>query len=369
MVVRKVRPMSAENDPVELLRGALAIASPSGEEEAVADYLVAAMQQWGYDRAFIDEAGNAVGERGDPLAPHTIVLLGHMHTAPGAIPVRVEAGRLYGRGSVDAKGPLCAFLAAAARVAVPAAWRIVVAGAVEEEAATSKGARHIVTCYRPAACVIGEPSGWDRITLGYKGRLLARLEARQPSGHTAGPLASVCEAAVTWWLGVKRFAEEFNQGREAAFDRILPSLRAINTASDGLDDQVEATIALRLPLDVERTQLEQALEDAVPKAPDLETRITFWGYEPAYRAAKNTLLARAFIAAIRTQGGQPGFKVKTGTSDMNVVGPAWECPIVAYGPGDSSLDHTPQEHIDLDEYRAAIDVLRGALAYVMMSDE
>ena len=59
MVVRKVRPMSADNDPVELLRGALAIASPSGEEEAVADYLVAAMRQWGYDRAFIDEAGNA----------------------------------------------------------------------------------------------------------------------------------------------------------------------------------------------------------------------------------------------------------------------------------------------------------------------
>ncbi len=361
--------MSADNDPVELLRGALAIASPSGEEGAVAAYLVAAMRQWGYAHAYIDEVGNAIGERGDPLAPHTIVLLGHMDTAPGTIPVRVEEGRLYGRGSVDAKGPLCAFVAAAARVATPPAWRIVVVGAVEEEAATSKGARHIVTRYRPAACVIGEPSGWDRITLGYKGRLLARLEARQPSGHTAGPLESVCEAAVAWWLEVKRRAEGFNQGREAAFDRVLPSLRTIHTASDGLYDQVEATVALRLPLDAERAQLEQALEDAVPKASVLETKITFWGYEPAYRAAKNTPLARAFLAAIRARGGQPGFKVKTGTSDMNVVGPAWGCPIIAYGPGDSSLDHTPQEHIDLDEYRAAIDVLQGALGYVMMGDE
>lgn len=361
--------MSADEDPIELLRGALAIASPSGEEGAVAAYLVAAMRQWGYDCAFIDEAGNAVGERGDPLAPHTIVLLGHMDTAPGAIPVRVEEGRLYGRGSVDAKGSLCAFLAAAARVDVLPAWHIVVVGAVEEEAATSKGARHIVTRYRPAACIIGEPSGWDRVTLGYKGRLLARLEARQPSGHTAGPLESVCEAAVAWWLEIKRRAEEFNRGREAAFDRILPSLRAIHSASDGLYDRVEATVALRLPLDAERAQLEQAIEDAVPEAPELETQITFWGYEPAYRAAKNTSLVRAFVAAIRAQGGQPGFKVKTGTSDMNVVGPAWGCPIIAYGPGDSSLDHTPQEHIDLDEYRAAIDVLRKALAYLMTSDD
>jgi LysW-gamma-L-lysine carboxypeptidase len=47
---------------------------------------------------------------------------------------------------------------------------------------------------------------------------------------------------------------------------------------------------------------------------------------------------------------------------MNVVGPHWPgTPIVAYGPGDSSLDHTPDEHINLSEYLQAIEVLRGVL--------
>jgi LysW-gamma-L-lysine carboxypeptidase len=46
---------------------------------------------------------------------------------------------------------------------------------------------------------------------------------------------------------------------------------------------------------------------------------------------------------------------------MNVVGPAWGCPLVAYGPGDSALDHTPHEHIVLVEYLAAIRVLTRAL--------
>ena len=46
---------------------------------------------------------------------------------------------------------------------------------------------------------------------------------------------------------------------------------------------------------------------------------------------------------------------------MNIVGPRWNCPIVAYGPGDSALDHTPDEHINLDEYLRAIDVLTLAL--------
>ena len=75
-------------------------------------------------------------------------------------------------------------------------------GAVEEEAATSKGARHVAKRFDgtheavPEACVIGEPSHWHRITLGYKGRLLLDLEARQPMAHTAGPDASIAAVVV-----------------------------------------------------------------------------------------------------------------------------------------------------------------------------
>jgi len=49
---------------------------------------------------------------------------------------------------------------------------------------------------------------------------------------------------------------------------------------------------------------------------------------------------------------------------MNVVGPAWRCPILAYGPGDSSLDHTPEEHVELAEYLRAINVLELALQHL-----
>ena len=49
---------------------------------------------------------------------------------------------------------------------------------------------------------------------------------------------------------------------------------------------------------------------------------------------------------------------------MNVVGPTWGQNIVAYGPGDSRLDHTPDEHIRLDEYAHAIEVLEQVLHMV-----
>lgn len=81
----------------------------------------------------------------------------------------------------------------------------------------------------------------------------------------------------------------------------------------------------------------------------------------AYRANKNSPLVRAFLHAIRANGGSPGFVLKTGTADLNIVASRWDCPALAYGPGDSALDHTPQEHLSLSEYLRAVDVIEEVL--------
>ena len=52
---------------------------------------------------------------------------------------------------------------------------------------------------------------------------------------------------------------------------------------------------------------------------------------------------------------------------MNVVAPVWKCPIVAYGPGDSALDHTPHEHLELEEYWRAVLVLEATLRQLALS--
>ena len=93
--------------------------------------------------------------------------------------------------------------------------------------------------------------------------------------------------------------------------------------------------------------------------------LRWYAHEPAYQNSGHDMLGRAFRVALRKAGLRPRFKLKTGTSDMNVVGPIWRCPIVAYGPGDSSLDHTPNEHIILEEYEQAIEVLVDVLELVL----
>ncbi len=348
-------------DAVELLASMVSIESLSGEESELAEHLVASMTSLGFD-AHVDAAGNAVGMRcGPPLADgnanRDVVLLGHMDTVPGHIPVRREGDWLHGRGTVDAKGPLATFVMAVAGVDPAPGTRLVVIGAVEEEAASSKGARHIAeTMPAPEVCFIGEPSGWDALTLGYKGRLLVSYTLARPCGHSAGPLAGAPEEGVAFWNGVQALCVEHDEQDASLFDRVLPSLRSLRTDSDGLHDTVSMQVSLRLPPGFDAAVWEQRLRDL---AGDADLRVT--GLEPAWRSERTSPLARAFVASFRQHGTRPRFKVKTGTSDMNVLGPVWKCPIAAYGPGDASLDHTPEERISLAEYGRAIDVLRSAL--------
>ena len=71
--------------------------------------------------------------------------------------------------------------------------------------------------------------------------------------------------------------------------------------------------------------------------------------------------------AIWSPGGEPRFVYKTGTSDLNVVAPLWKCPALVYSPGNSALDHTPHEHILLQEYARSVAVLCNALQELVKS--
>jgi LysW-gamma-L-lysine carboxypeptidase len=346
-------------DPVDFLKELVAIPSLSGQETAVSQFLVSQMNELGM-AAHVDEAGNAVGvrecpdEHGD--VSREIVLLGHMDTVPGEIPVRIEDGILHGRGSVDAKGPLATFVMAGAQADLPPGTRLVVIGATEEEAATSKGARFAVTQYQPDLCLIGEPSGWDGVTLGYKGRILIDYEYAQSMSHTAGQESGAAEAGIAWYNQLAAYINEFNADKSRLFNQLLPSIRDIHTGSDGLTNTIHIKVGVRLPPDFDIDAFETAVLTWTG-----DGSVQFYGYEAAFQSDRRTPLARAFNKALRGAGVRPRFKVKTGTSDMNVVGPVWQCPIVAYGPGDSSLDHTPEEYIVLDDYLRAIKILKSVI--------
>ncbi len=100
----------------DTLVGLVSQYSPSGQEHGAVEWLVARMKALGYGEAFIDDAGNAVGVMGS--GGKQVMLLGHIDTVPGEIKVEQCGDLLYGRGAVDAKGPLASFVDAVAKVGV-----------------------------------------------------------------------------------------------------------------------------------------------------------------------------------------------------------------------------------------------------------
>jgi LysW-gamma-L-lysine carboxypeptidase len=81
---------------------------------------------------------------------------------------------------------------------------------------------------------------------------------------------------------------------------------------------------------------------------------------PPALASKRTPLVAALLDSIRAHGGEPRLLRKTGTADLNLLAERHPgVPIAAYGPGDASLDHTPEERIAFSEFAQGVEVLDG----------
>jgi len=268
---------------------------------------------------------------------------------------------LYGRGSVDAKGPLSAFVEAAAGCGPIPGWQIIVIGAVGEEQ-DSPGAQHILASLPPGGCHRRRASGWERVTLGYKGSAWVLVTVRRSLSHTAGQAESACEAVVRAWEMIGAKAAGINQEREKNFERVQLSLRGMDSGGDDFEEWASLRVGARLPLEMPPQDWNEQLSSDPQLSSLSGISIQPVGFPiPAWQGEKNNPLVRAFLAGIRTAGGSPGFLLKTGTADLNIVAPAWGCPALAYGPGDSALDHTPDEHIGLAEYYRSVEVLQSVL--------
>jgi LysW-gamma-L-lysine carboxypeptidase len=137
------------------------------------------------------------------------------------------------------------------------------------------------------------------------------------------------------------------------------------TEEDGFSQNARISIGARLPVDLPPADWYAMLAKAVPGA-EVEPK----GFAiPAYECAKNTNLVRSLLVGIRAEGGTPTFVYKTGTADLNIVAPVWGCPTLVYGPGDSAMDHTPNENISINEYKKAVRVLTTALKNLVAKSE
>jgi LysW-gamma-L-lysine carboxypeptidase len=294
-----------------------------------------------------------------------------MDTVAGHLPLRVEKDKIYARGAVDAKGPLAAMVIAAATVAKEPAFpaKVVVASVVEEEA-TSRGIKHLISGGISADyAIFGEPSGAENITIGYKGSLQLKIICKTETGHSSSPwlYENALEKAFELWQQIKNAYPPVEK-QESPFHAVTASLVKLagGRGNSKVPSESEMRVDIRVPPQLTVAQVFSVFESMIKQwqaaNPKVKVKVAIMDQNEAFEVAKNSLLVRAVSYAIRKVINKPATLLKkTGTGDMNILGRAMSIPIVTYGPGDSHLDHTKDEHIDINEYLAGIEVYKETI--------
>ncbi len=229
------------------------------------------------------------------------------------------------------------------------------------EEADSRGALHRIPKHAPAACVIGEPSGADGVTIGYRGSLRIALSASDGGAHRssdAGPVTAVVRAAAD----ILSFVESVDSPELPVIQRPSGAVVSMHGEENGRR-LGRSDLDIRLP---EGSDPQQWIEHVMELTGRRGVNARVLAVTPAHVADKNNTAARALRLAVRKNGLNPRLLAKGGTADFNLAA-AWNCPMAAYGPGDSKLDHTAEEHISLSEYLTSLDILTDAIPAIMRS--
>lgn len=352
------------NQDIQLLLDALNVYSPTMKEGRLSRMLQERMRGLGFRNVRTDSAGNAIGEVGKGR-PH-LLLCGHMDTVPGRIPVREEGDRVYGRGATDAKSPMCAMISAAAAHR-DGPVHITMACVTREEG-DSLGIHTLIDSGGDYdAAVFGEPGGAHRVAVGYRGRVEVTLTVATSGGHAASSWAH--QSAVDQALALLSKLKAYEKGRSSGEDHYRSlniSLTMIRggSFSNVIPRSCKLTLDVRLPPGTSSDSVESDLRAMVEEhsrlSPGANFNLEFAEPTEAYEAPTDSVVVRSFQRSILTNlRTKPAFTHKTGTGDMNTLAERMKIPCVTYGPGDSRLEHTDNEYVEISDYQNSVSVLRG----------
>ncbi len=336
-------------DELAALRRLVEVYSPTGQEAPAVREFGRLARELGY-RFSVDRAGNGIATRG--RSGRVGMYLGHIDTVEGELPVEVSSRAVAGRGASDAKASLVAALVAGTGLGPDGVLRIVAAVGEERD---SRGARQLLRGPRPDFLVVGEPTGWSGVTIGYKGELRVVGRFTGYRSHLSAPEPSTADRAVAWVERMRRRAE--TRAGPSPFYSVVAKVVSLDTERVGGREAVTVDLDLRLPPGAAPRELLAETESPPrPESVDVVCAVE------AVEVGRSDPVVRSLSTAIRRQGGHPTLYRKGGTSDLNLVGPVWKVPAAVYGPGDSHLDHTDRERTELDDLRRSIEVLRAAVA-------
>jgi succinyl-diaminopimelate desuccinylase len=356
-------------DPAPLAAALIRRPSVTPHDEGAIDLVAAALEKLGFDchRLVFGDIHNLYACRGNGRP--NLCFAGHTDVVPtGAadawsfdpFSATVRDGALCGRGAVDMKGAIAAFIAAAGRFLeergrdFAGSISLLITG--DEEGEALNGTRKVLDWLgargeRIDACLVGEPTSaqqlGDMIKIGRRGSMTGRLTVHGVQGHSAYPhLADNAAHRLVAMLHALTTAE-LDRGSE----HFQPSTLQVSTIDIGnpASNVIPATAGAVFNIRFNDRWTSQKLEhwlrerlDTVGGRYALDLSVS----GESFLVGPGPLTERLTEAIRRVTGRTPELSTTGGTSDARFI--QAYCPVAEFGLVGQTM-HKMDERVELSD--------------------
>jgi acetylornithine deacetylase/succinyl-diaminopimelate desuccinylase family protein len=349
----------------------IAIPSVTGSEGLMRGYLERKFRELGFEteEQHVDgDRYNIIGRIGE--GPVRLMLCTHQDVIPPLDESKwrsppfapdVREGRIYGRGSTDAKGSLAAMMAALAGATGVSGGSVAVAAVVEEETGKSVGARKLLERYAPEMAVIGEPTGL-RVAIAHKGALRPAITIHGLAAHASSPRRGINAIALAGKLvnALESYSYRISRIKDPLLGRPSSEVTVIQGGDriNVIPERCTVCIDRRL---VSSETVEGAFEDLrrlvsrLAKKYRMKIDVDLLSAYPPSATDPSEAVVRLSRAALKETGlpaAPVGFPAGCDMWAFRARG----IPTVVLGPGSIGQAHVIDEYLELDQLKMAVDV-------------
>ncbi|MCS7068634.1 MAG: M20 family metallopeptidase [Meiothermus sp.] len=375
----------------ELLKALIEIPSPNppGDHRAIAEFVALWLRNVGASVAVLAPAEKpearsvvAVIGSGDPV----IMLHAHLDTVPvgeseaaawSSDPFRAveRNGRLYGKGSVDDKGPLAAMMIAFKKLAQSEhIGTLLLVAAAEEEVGGRLGTRWLADAGHLPQCdfiIVGEQT-FNRVATAHKGVMRATIRTTGHSVHATNPDRGVnaINAMARVILALETYHQELSLRVHPLVGVPTCNIGVISggATANAVADQCMIRLDRRMipgesPEDVQHEL--QAVVESVGIAP-ATAEVGEFLYSSWFESKLQTPLGKAFLecSSSLTQTPAEPIGYLPGSDAKHLMGLV-RGDMVIFGPGSYEVAHTYDEYVDIGELEQCEAVISRFLEQVM----
>lgn len=297
-------------------------------------------------------------------------------TSPPFDPV-VRDGKLFGRGAVDMKGGVAAFIAALMRQkqtdphSITGSISLLITG--DEEGDAINGTVKVLDWLkgrgeRIDACIVGEPSNpnalGDEIKIGRRGSLTCKLTIAGKQGHAAYPAKADNPAPKLVHMLNRLATQTIDTGTEAfqPSNLEITVLSVPNTAANVIPGSATATFNIRYNNTWNRTTIADwvALQcEAAANDRNIDYKLEVSGTGDVFLTKPGPLVETMVDAVSDVTGRTPALTTTGGTSDARFIKDY--CPVIEFGLVNQTI-HMVDEHTSVDDLEQLTEIYRRFVA-------